>query len=523
MSFKEPGIIFDASNSWNGYVHQGKVALYEAIKTICDLWDADKTTAENKAMLSNYFLELEYFEDFSIGKKIDDNQEQYLTVHQVKNKEDTKLSSYDSAILGLIQHVQDHPNIIKAYLHVTGDLKTSDEAFSEHVLQICKTPKFIDDEIKNIGDKRGDTDFRAELLKKRQGRRTALKQNLFTALKEMNLQSDGLTAENLDKAIDYHLERLSKKKAMFAAVDKNSIEKVKIYEYPTGEKYCSVDNVNELVISALERYYRTDTEYQNSYKITSREFHKKCLFYLSEKINEHVRERDLNYHDYAAGLKDRRIFLNEILEWIKSDKIDDFDKEYYLYHVRERIFEVVKEYCKACIDKNNCKANCGIEEFKYKLANMDFEELEKFTYFSNPQFKSTITIKSYPDFATSYCYKQHFADGLKNIEKEFLSDKMAVTYHDDENKECVLTTVIDDVKEANAICSEIVKNRNIYPMMMDSDYLISKCINVDSIEDTSLSPVYAENIEENAHIARCKKVKIISLNNFLNKIRGGQE
>ena len=39
MSEKNPGIIFDASNSWNGYNHPGKVALFVAIKTICELWD----------------------------------------------------------------------------------------------------------------------------------------------------------------------------------------------------------------------------------------------------------------------------------------------------------------------------------------------------------------------------------------------------------------------------------------------------------------------------------------------------
>lgn len=27
MSIKEPGIMFDATNSWNGYNHQGKIAL----------------------------------------------------------------------------------------------------------------------------------------------------------------------------------------------------------------------------------------------------------------------------------------------------------------------------------------------------------------------------------------------------------------------------------------------------------------------------------------------------------------
>lgn len=39
MSKTEPGIMFDATNSWNGYNHQGKIALWYAIKKICELID----------------------------------------------------------------------------------------------------------------------------------------------------------------------------------------------------------------------------------------------------------------------------------------------------------------------------------------------------------------------------------------------------------------------------------------------------------------------------------------------------
>lgn len=34
MSKENPGVIFDASNSWNGYNHQGKLAILFAIKVI---------------------------------------------------------------------------------------------------------------------------------------------------------------------------------------------------------------------------------------------------------------------------------------------------------------------------------------------------------------------------------------------------------------------------------------------------------------------------------------------------------
>lgn len=68
MSKKNPGVIFDASNSWNGYNHQGKLAIFIAIKQILDVYDNSVSNNKNKEILSDYFVEIEYLEDFSLGK-----------------------------------------------------------------------------------------------------------------------------------------------------------------------------------------------------------------------------------------------------------------------------------------------------------------------------------------------------------------------------------------------------------------------------------------------------------------------
>ena len=68
MSKKNPGMIFDASNSWNGYNHQGKLAIFIAIKQILDVYDNSVSNNKNKENLSDYFVEIEYLEDFSLGK-----------------------------------------------------------------------------------------------------------------------------------------------------------------------------------------------------------------------------------------------------------------------------------------------------------------------------------------------------------------------------------------------------------------------------------------------------------------------
>jgi len=40
MSKNNPGVIFDASNSWNGFNHQGKLAILFSIKQILDIYES---------------------------------------------------------------------------------------------------------------------------------------------------------------------------------------------------------------------------------------------------------------------------------------------------------------------------------------------------------------------------------------------------------------------------------------------------------------------------------------------------
>ena len=96
MSVNNPGVIYDATNSWNGYNHQGKMALWYAISEITQLYDPTITIDQNKAILNNYFLEIEYMEDFSIGKT-GNGTDSYISVHQVKNRVDTNINEYESA------------------------------------------------------------------------------------------------------------------------------------------------------------------------------------------------------------------------------------------------------------------------------------------------------------------------------------------------------------------------------------------------------------------------------------------
>ena len=93
MSQDNPGVLHDATNSWNGYNHQGKIALYFAVKEITALIPDGSDKNANEELLGKHFLEVEYTEDFSIGTIGTDGELCYQTIHQVKDRKEYGLKA----------------------------------------------------------------------------------------------------------------------------------------------------------------------------------------------------------------------------------------------------------------------------------------------------------------------------------------------------------------------------------------------------------------------------------------------
>lgn len=87
----------NAITSWENYEYQGHIALYIALKNICDLLEKGKS-------ISGYDLQIEGEEDFSIRKN-----DKYISIHQVKAGA-VNLESNDkfSFIIGILQNKADY-------------------------------------------------------------------------------------------------------------------------------------------------------------------------------------------------------------------------------------------------------------------------------------------------------------------------------------------------------------------------------------------------------------------------------
>lgn len=518
MSIKEPGIMFDATNSWNGYNHQGKIALWYAIGEIHKLIDPSLSPMLNRQKLEKYFLEIEYMEDFSIGEK-DQGTLQYHSVHQVKDREETSIDAYESALLGLAKHLIDDPKISAAYLHLTKNPDLKGHTLITHLESMIGKPKHLIAIETDINTNRQNPEFRNQFLCKKRGRPTKLKTELLHALSEVQPKERTLTEHNLDNAFDQLLLEIDQRKQMLRTITPAQLSHIGVCKYSidnTVQNYCSKDQAELLLKQQIKDFY--DTFDPNSYK-TGPAFIDVSYLFLLGKLDQHIVDRSLNYDAYKKGQLDRQIPLSTIFDWLISDDIDKRDDNFYLYHIKEQIFRVANRYCKACRKKTSEQClDCQVPICKDKLGALKFKQLKAFLHITNPHISGALNMETFGEYSSSSGINNPFLCGLRDIPQAFSQDqdRIAITYQDIEHLQYALTAIAPwDTDDDNAIiCSEIIKNRNVYSLLMDYDCLISKDIAVDSIQDEEITQSHRHDANMSDHIVHCKDVRIVPLTTF---------
>lgn len=519
MSTKQPGIIFDATNSWNGYNHQGKISIWYAISKMTNLYDPSLTEEQNKEFLSKFFLEIEYLEDFAIGK-IEECKTSYISVHQVKNQINTDVGNYESAFLGLLSHLIEYPEIESAVLHTTIGVELHSETLLNYIRKIISAPRHLKKIEKDITNNRNNQSYRESLTKIQRGRPSVLKLNLTNVLLEKYSVPTPLTANNLDEAFDLFLSNIKTNKERLSLLSEDQLKRISIYEYTydgTVNNFCPVDKATELLKTAIKNFYQKT--HPGSYK-TENEFVSKSVMWMLNKLDNHIIERDLNYDLYKKRTLDRRIFFSSIYEWLMSNDIDKNGQQYYLCNIKEGIFVQLEKYCKVCKEQNSKCLECGVTECKNKLGCMVGDEFKHFIHVTNPTVVGDLDMTSYYKYLQSGI-ENPFAKGLRDIPQAFGSDQNAISYKDSKNYLCALTTITSEGTDNDCaiISSEILMNSNIYDLLMDYECLISKDIDIKSINSEEILQFTYFDTKQSEHIAHCKDVKIVPLDCFINSIK----
>ena len=101
-----PNDIHSAADTWNGFIYQGKVALYHVLKLIND-----------KNNVDGLHLQLDSLEDFAIIR-YEDAEPKPITLHQVKAVKSHYYSKYKEAFEKLEQRKDNFPCDEEAYFHL---------------------------------------------------------------------------------------------------------------------------------------------------------------------------------------------------------------------------------------------------------------------------------------------------------------------------------------------------------------------------------------------------------------------
>lgn len=510
---------WDATNSWSGYNYQGKIALYLGLRKINDL-----ITTDNQSEISKFSLEMEWLEDFSIVYT-NGVQRIYKSIHQVKAKENTSIGDYEDALVKLYQKVKKDNLIENAYLHVCRLLDYKGSTWNETVDQIIRNGNQTKILKKKIVDyKNSSIDNKKDQVEKLNGRgRNSEVNSRIKQYNETYFHYKKVTATNVDDILENIILDLDEIIQLGSqSIEVQDIEKITLYAYPENSEYCEIDEIDDLILEEIIRYWENSNAPTWKGKDTS--FNNIILLCLQGLVDKHITERHVHYNETEM----RDIQFQQIVEILDSNSPIERCEEYYLYVIKERLMRRSREYHNECLcewdsdDERNEKCeNCEISVFYDQLASASESDLKEFIHATNPDITAKIDGDNWEQYCNETKFQTQFFKGLRDIIKPYDKEKKYVTYVDRDKKLNLLTTIVDDEtrKAIMKVCSKIVKNPNLNEVLMDYDYLISKGLNSDSVFYGAGDFLEDFKIEEN-HVYHYKNLKIKSLNKTIEELGG---
>lgn len=275
---KKIDFYIDASPSWNGYNHQGKVGLL----VVLDMIKKKKISEET---IKEYELELEWLEDFSIKRN-----SKYISIHQVKTYDSSAPSDFKDAIWILLAKLLEISTIENAYLHTVKDMSFKNQINSK-----------LPDYSMNESDNGDNIPFKSKKSVDDSGRY----EELFSKFRLYNYSNEEddedvffCEMSNIEKIIKNKIQELSEKSLtsthlsrvyynLLGLIDNNIKEQHDIIQKKKGkkvripfDKIFEVLNKNHEAISEDYAIYKmrsefeiASAEYINNYKDILKEYY----------------------------------------------------------------------------------------------------------------------------------------------------------------------------------------------------------------------------------------------------------
>lgn len=512
---------WDATNSWSGYNYQGKIALFVVLKKINELISMGKMDEIEK-----YSVELEWLEDFSILYKGDDGV-QYKTIHQVKAKDKHNITDYEDALVKLYYKIVNYKTIEYAYLHVCKSINYIEDEWNDNVKGLvlnCRQIKALQDRIISY---KSSPMKKEEVEKIYTPRRKSDINKLVKEYNEKYFANKKITISNVDEILDKILSDLQLQIEMSQKdVKDEDIRKIELYSYPSGDVYCKLDEINDLIKAEIVNYWKNTRA--EEWKCADQGFCEMIFLCLQGLIDKHITQRHIQY----SRITERRIGFELITEVLDSDDSVKRCEEYYLYNIKNKLLMMCGEYHEYCMDEWDsdeerevfCK-KCEVSAFYEYISKMSEDKIRDLIHTINPNVLKKIDEMNWAEYCIMDRYKNPFFKGLRDIKSTFEKDRDYISYVGKDRKLNLLTTVGNNDGSKKALmraCGEIVANSDLYEILMDVNCLISRDLETDSIYDGAGDFLKEFKIEEE-HIYHCKNIKMKPLENAIVDIDGGME
>lgn len=523
----------DATPTWSGFIYQGLVAVYLAVKQICELL-SQPNNLDKKTIGLSYQLEIENCEDVAIVR-INGNEKNYLSIHQVKNRKEKKISDYRKAVIQLMLEKgflkKQNFGTPEAYLHTSSKIKENE----------YEIDKLLVDWKNTILDYYNKVDL-ALVTEYEEGNRKDFQQEIKeNVLKEPIGLSRAKYKELLDDIKKYtekncKIEDIKKSLKLFKEYLDNVLEikeideKVKLYKYDDGEKFSCEDNLFNRIVMQIKEYRRIT---KNLDYLTDKQYE-----YIGDKLLGYMRKYILERHESLKRKSKSQVSISfyEII-WIMDEGISADEAEANIKALRRIYDNALSEYCLITC-KNACAGasdyECRLMNSKYSKIDLTDEEFKKMCFMYNPNCGINI---EHRECISELIQKDGLQDSVfevlkKVAEKHFMEDDNRTRTVLKDGRDNAFLTAISGSK-AERVVSNIVKGINVNTELIspifDADELVTVYLHSDdeSLWDSDYSEISEKYMstetisgsEDNRNsICRPKKPKFVKAQEMIDKL-----
>lgn len=519
--------IHDAVPTWSGFIYQGDIAIYLAVKKICDLRDEEKVKKEDIGL--NYAVEVENCEDIAIVN-IKEGKKEYLSIHQVKNQKDKNIGAYRSPLVQLMLEKAFYKRKglgePEAYLHTSNNINENNEnninkSLSEWKDEITRYYSNLKNIVLEINETNEinlvqsiKEEVKSEPIKLNRKEYRELMGNIKTICdnKEIDVMKLKESVLRLIKFLDEELSI-------------NTIDNyINLYEYEDKKKYCTGIDIFSKILEQVKRYKNNDD------KISGDQYK-----YIVNKLLNIMREYILKRH---KSKQEKGTYEESILFYYIQDILDNdlicYEKEANILALRRLYDERLSEYClfecnSECISKTEEVMECKLNQKEFTRIDLRDSEFVKLCYSLNPDCDKSISDRS----CLSMLLNQ---DGLneavfkvlKEVPEKYFMKKNDKTKFviDNQNNNAFLTAISNknSSKVVQAIVDGIENNAELVSPIFDADQIITTRLEVDeSVWDNNYSEIQEKymigELEDNQNsICNPKRPEFIKAEKVINEL-----